>query len=98
MGTPPPPAIVVGDTWVLTRDLGVGLGSLPAGSEVLIHQYLSPEDYPSSSGEYTVVAKYTYEDWGYDQNGNWALIEQARLLAYPESEFRTMAEPAGGGA
>ncbi|MFD4858426.1 hypothetical protein [Streptomyces atratus] len=95
MSTPPPLDIVVGDTWELIKDLGVGLGSIPAGSEVKIYLYLSPDEYYSPTDEYTVVSRYVYTDWGYDETGNWALIEQQRLLAYPESDFRLMFVPVG---
>lgn len=96
MSTPPPQEIAVGDTWELSTDLGVGLGALPAGSEVVIFLYLSPDDYYSPSNEYTVVSRYVYTDWGYDDTGNWALIGQQRLLAYPETDFRLMFVPGGG--
>ncbi|MFJ1700402.1 hypothetical protein ACIOHC_36025 [Streptomyces sp. NPDC088252] len=96
MSTPPPSEIVVGDTWELISDLGVGLGAIPAGSQVKIYLYLSPDDYYSPTDDYTVVSRYTYTDWGYDETGNWAQIEQNRLLAYPEPDFRLMFVFAGG--
>lgn len=91
MTTPPPPEIVEGDLWYLINNLGVGLGSIPAGERVTIVYYLppfSPGALPTL--EYTVVSRYDYEDWGYDEFGNWAKIPHQRLLAYPEPDFRRM--------
>ncbi|MFH9606865.1 hypothetical protein [Streptomyces sp. NPDC017448] len=93
MSTPPPAQIVVGDTWTLKNNLGVGLGAIPAGAKVTIAFYLSPDEYYSPTEEYTVAARYVYTDWGYGPGGNWERIEQQRLLAYSESDFRLMFAP-----
>lgn len=95
MSTPPEQPIALGDVWVLTNDLGIGLGAIPAGAEVTIEDYLEPfTPGVGQTEEWTVVSRYTYLRDVMGPDGTPTQQEATRRLAYADSEFRARFVPA----
>lgn len=94
MTTPEPPEILVGGMWTLHTGIGTGVGAIPAGAEVEIIQVLPPfSPGVAQVPEDTIVSEYTFTDWGYGDDGELVEMQNSRLLAYPESQFRSMFDP-----
>lgn len=92
--------VTVGDTWTLAPEggLGTGIGTIPAGAEVVVDAVL-PAFSPGVAqvDEPTVCCTYDFTDFVYDASGVLAEGPNSRRLAFSEADFRALFSPAGGG-